>query len=74
MGGHYCLSGFNGLCEPYVAAYHAVIAYVHVAAKYSCACVYHYVVAYVRVALVALYKLAVLPYLKAARAKRYALI
>lgn len=54
MGGHNGFAGLNGLREPYVASYHAVVANINVAAKYCCAGVYNNVVAYVRMALIAL--------------------
>ena len=74
MGGYNGLAGLNGLREPYVAAYHAVVANINVAAKYCCAGVYNNVVAYVRMALIALYQCAVAPNFKASCAQSYALI
>ena len=74
MGGHNGLAGLNGLREPYVASYHAVVANINVAAKYCCAGVYNNVVAYVRMALIALYQCAVAPNFKASCAQSYALV
>ena len=52
---NYGNSRIQRVCEPYVAADHAVIAYPGIASEYRGSCVYHYPVSQVRMTLYALY-------------------